>query len=447
MTGPINKSNPQGPWVAEIVAVGTELLLGEVVNSNAAWISKELANMGIHVYHHTTVGDNPDRMKAVFRQALGRANLLILTGGLGPTDDDMTLSVLAETLETPMVHDPLSEAQIRDFFIVRDMPMSDTNLKQALRPETAEPLKNPMGTAPGLFWNVTGHALLPPGPRVIAAFPGVPRELYAMWAQEARPKMEAVLPTSGVLVTRFLKFVGIGESMLAEKLRDLMALASPTVSPYVGQAEVKIRLAAFGTSPKEAEALIAPVEAEILNRVGAYCYGTDDDTLERVVGNHLVAQGLTLSVAESCTGGLLSSRLTDVPGSSRYVGVNVVTYANAAKTQFLDVDESLWVQHGAVSPRVAEAMAQGVCRMTGASVGVSITGIAGPEGGSAEKPIGLAYTAYHRDGEPTIVKRLAVNPKYSREHVKYWFTHLTLNNLRLFLAGRLQPDSPVETVI
>jgi len=421
---------------AEIIAIGTELLMGEVVNSNAAYLSQELAQIGIDVYYHAVVGDNPPRIREIFETALRRSNILLVTGGLGPTDDDLTIAALAEMMNTPLVCDPQSETRIRQYFITRDMPMSDTNLKQALRPDDAEVIENPVGTAPGVYWDITQKVATKgwgQGVKIIAAMPGVPREMTAMWTQTVLPRLLTMQTSPSVLATRFLKFVGIGESMLAEKLRDLMAQATPTVSPYVGQAEVKIRIAVKAATQAEGMAQIEPVETEILNRVGAYCYGKDDDTLESVVGEMLLSQKLTLAVAESCTGGLVSHRLTNVPGSSAYTRLNVVTYSNIAKEKMLEIPQEVIQQHGAVSEAVAAAMAEGIGTKIQTDIGLAITGIAGPTGGSDEKPVGLAYIGLARLGETPRVKKVTVNPNYAREQIKTWFSQYALYYLRQFL--------------
>lgn len=426
------------PFRAEIIAVGTELLMGEVINSNAGYLSQELARLGIDVFYHTVVGDNPARIQRVFQEALGRSNLILVTGGLGPTDDDLTIATLADLFETPMVSDTESEEQIRRFFITRDMPMSATNLKQALRPVDVEPLVNRLGTAPGIFWDVSEKVAAKgwgDGPRYILAFPGVPREMKAMWEEVALPKLSPLLPVKSVLVTRFLKFFGIGESMLGEKLRDLMAQASPTVSPYVGQAEVKIRIAAKAPTEADAYAQIAPVEEVILARVGKYCFGRDEDTLEGEVARLLKEQSLILAVAESCTGGLVSSRLTDIPGSSEYTRLNVIAYSNDAKERLLEVSPAILETHGAVSSEVAAAMAEGILKASQADIGLALTGIAGPTGGSDEKPVGLVYIGLAGRGRPTVTKKVLVNPQYGRAHIKFWFSQYALHYCRLYLLG------------
>lgn len=425
---------------AEIIAVGSELLLGDTVNTNAAWISRRLAEIGIDVHHHVTVGDNPARIKTVIAQALDRSDLLVFTGGLGPTDDDLTVATIAEYFDTPLVSDPASEEAIRRFFITRDTPMSDTNIKQALRPEDAEVIKNPMGTAPGLAWDISARA---GKPAYILAFPGVPKELYAMW-EDGRLFLEARQAERGQQPTRlfatFLHFFGIGESRLGEVLGDLMARDNPTVAPYVGRAEVNVRIAAKTDSREKADQLIEPVKAEILNRLGKYYYGENEDSLEGRVADLLKNQGLTVGVAESCTGGLVSHRLTEVPGASAYTMLNVVTYGNEQKTGLLGVRPETLGSVGAVSAETAGEMAEGIRRVSGCDIGLSTTGIAGPNGGSDEKPVGLVYIGLCGvDGE-VITRKITANPRYGRADVKYWFSQYALHFLRLYLESELTPD-------
>lgn len=422
---------------AEIIAVGSELLIGDVINSNAAWISSELATLGVDVHYHVTVGDNPARIQGVIRQAVERSDILIFTGGLGPTDDDLTIATIADYFQTPLIVDPESEATIRNMFIVRGMPMSSSNLKQAKKPEGATTVRNPTGTAPGIAWDVsakTGRQTL------ILTFPGVPKELYAMWPQGAefiRERQRSAGEAAQVLMVHYLHFFGIGESRLGEMLRDLMTTANPTVAPYVGEAAVKIRVAAKAESEAAAEALIAPVKAEIVRRCAEYYYGEDEATLETYVAQLLVSKQLTVSVAESCTGGLLSSRLTDVPGSSAYTRINLVTYGNEEKSRFLGVLPDTLQTHGAVSEPVAHEMALGMLKAGNADVAVSITGIAGPDGGSEEKPVGLAYIGIAH-GERAWVKKVLVNDRYKRKDIKYWFTQYALSYLAQCLQGKLE---------
>ena len=428
---------------AEIIAIGSELLMGDVINSNAAWISKQLAKLGVDVHYHVAVGDNPARIHGILSQAIARSELLIFTGGLGPTEDDLTIATLADYFKTPLETDAESVATIQSYFIARGMPMSDTNLKQAKKPQGALTVRNPLGTAPGIAWDVSEHT---PGRCLMLTFPGVPKELYAMWSQGhefIRAAQEKSHEKPEVLVSHHLHFFGIGESKLGEMLSDLMRTANPTAAPYVGQAVVKIRIAAKAPSEAKAEAMLAPLKAEILNRCGQYYYGDDDATLEACVGQRLTKAGQGLAVAESCTGGLVSSRLTDVPGSSAYTFMNFITYSNLEKTRYLDVQPETISIYGAVSPQVAAQMALGVQQKTGQDWGLAITGIAGPEGGSEEKPIGLAYIGItEAQTGKLFVKKVLVNPRYSRADIKYWFTQYALSFLLQALKGILETDAP-----
>ena len=428
---------------AHIIAVGSELLIGDVINSNAAWISRQLANLGVDVHYHVTVGDNPARIHGVMAQAIEQSDLLIFTGGLGPTEDDLTIATIADYFKTPLISDPESERTIKSYFIARGMPMSATNLKQAKKPDGAITVTNPIGTAPGIAWDVsakTGKTTC------LLTFPGVPKELYAMWPQGAefiRQKQRDAHENAEVLVSRYLHFFGIGESKLGELLADLMTNANPTVAPYVGYAEVKIRIAAKAESEEQALAMIEPVKAEILNRCGDYYYGDDDATLEQCVAKLLTAKGYSLAVAESCTGGLISSRLTDVPGSSAFTFINMTTYGNLEKTQYLGVRAETLKAFGAVSPEVAAEMALGMREKTGHTIGVSVTGIAGPDGGSEEKPVGLAYVGIAGPGPGALyVKKVLVNSRYSRPDIKHWFSQYVLSFVLQNLRGKLETEYP-----
>lgn len=368
---------------AELVMIGTELLLGQTVDTNAAHIAEQLAATGVNVYFKTTVGDNWTRLAGVLTQALTRADIVITSGGLGPTEDDLTREVVAAVLGLSLVEDEQALAQVESWFRNNKRPMASSNRKQALMPEGALVIGNGHGTAPGFIVEHDG--------KIVVSMPGVPHEMRAMLRTSILPYFRERYGLDTRLYTRNLKFYGIGESSLEEKLRDLFRMTNPTVAPYAGMAEVKVRLTARAEDPEEAERLFAPVEQEIVRRVGEYMYGTGDDTLESVAGRALAEAGWTVAVAESCTGGLVAKRLTDVPGSSAYFSGGVVAYSNDAKVRLLDVSEQTLEAHGAVSARVAEEMAVGVARRFGATMGVSVTGIAGPGGGSEEKPVGLVF--------------------------------------------------------
>ena len=432
-----------------IIAVGTELLMGEVVNSNAAWISEKLAALGVDVHVHYTVGDNPKRIQRIVGEALAHADGAIFTGGLGPTEDDLTVATLADYFQTPLVNHPPSEARLREFFEARGQQVLPNNLKQALKPQAAAAIVNPMGTAPGMAWiteividgSLSSNA--PKKPVLLVTFPGVPKELYSMWAEaEAhilafqRQLGETPMP----LFSEHLQFFGLGESRIVTLLHDLMDSADPTIAPYVGRSVVRLRLATKAPDAASADAKLAPLKATVIERLLPYYIGDGQETLEQLVGNLLKEQGLTVAVAESCTGGLISSRLTDIPGSSAYVHYNVVTYSNAQKTAQLDVPEALLAAHGAVSAKVAAAMADGILAHAVSNVAVSCTGIAGPDGGSDDKPVGLAYLGFARVGQPTLTRRVMIHRHYPRVEIKHWFSQYALHYLRQLLLGVLENE-------
>ncbi|MBD2327417.1 competence/damage-inducible protein A [Alkalinema sp. FACHB-956] len=370
--------------VAEVLSVGTELLLGDILNSNAQFLAQQLAQLGIAHYYQTTVGDNPDRLKRAIELAASRAQLLIFTGGLGPTPDDLTTETIAQTFETPLVEDPAVVADIAQKFAARGRTMTDNNRKQALRPQGSAILPNPVGTAPGMIWQ--------PRPNVtIFTFPGVPTEMKAMWQETAIPYLQAQGWTSATIVSRTLRFWGISESSLAERVSEFLALTNPTVAPYANWGEVKLRISAKADSTTAAQALISPVEAQLRAIAGSDCYGADQDSLASVVGALLRDRGQTVAVAESCTGGGLGQMLTGISGSSEYFWGGIIAYDNRIKEKLLGVDRTVLQTEGAVSAIVAEQMAGGARSALGTDWGVSITGIAGPTGGTDAKPIGLVY--------------------------------------------------------
>lgn len=369
---------------AEIICVGTELLLGDILNSNAQFLAQQLAELGIAHYYQTVVGDNPDRIQGVLKIACDRSQILILTGGLGPTPDDLTHETLADFFGVGMVEKPEIIADIAQKFALRGRTMVPSNRKQALIPAGAEILANLTGTAPGIIWQ--------PRPNLtILTFPGVPSEMQQMWRDVAVPYLKSQGWGKKIVYSRTLKFWGIGESTLAEKVRPLFDLTNPTVAPYASKGEVKLRISSLAESPTMAEETIAPVEAKIKAIAGSDYFGADDDSLASVVGQLLIKRGETLAVAESCTGGGIGQMLTTVPGSSGYFLGGIISYDNGIKTSLLKVNVDDLAKWGAVSGQVAQQMAQGVRESLGASWGLSITGIAGPGGGTETKPVGLVY--------------------------------------------------------
>ncbi|MCT0200186.1 competence/damage-inducible protein A [Synechococcus sp. CS-1325] len=420
----MGESNHSG--AAEILCIGTELLLGNIVNGNARWLAEELAALGIPHYRQTVVGDNRERLIEVVREAAGRCRLLICTGGLGPTPDDLTTEALAAAFGAPLQERPEVWADIQAKLAGRGRPVAASNRKQALLPEGAALLPNPTGTAPGVIWSPR------PGFTVLS-FPGVPAELRAMWNGTAVPWLRSQAMAGSVFESRLLRFWGIGESSLAEQVADLLELANPTVAPYAGAGEVKLRLTARAATADAARALLGPLETELRARTGRLCFGTDSDSLASVVLERLRQRGETLSVAESCTGGGIGAALAAVPGASdRFLG-GVIAYANTVKAGLLGVPAEQLASHGAVSDPVAISMAEGALTATGSTWAIAVTGIAGPGGGSADKPVGLVHIAVVGPGGG---RSEAV--RFGAQRGRTWIQTLTvgeaLNRLRLELG-------------
>ena len=422
------------PMSAEILCIGTELLLGNITNGNARWLAEQLAALGVPHHRQGVVGDNRERLIQAVREAAGRCRLLITTGGLGPTPDDLTTEAMAEAFGVPLVEHPQIWAEIQARISARGRACAPSNRRQAFLPQGARVLPNPTGTAPGIIWSPDPTGLpfaLQPGFTVLT-FPGVPSEMQAMWAATAAPWLREAGLAAGVFASRLLRFWGVAESSLAEQMADLLALDNPTVAPYAGAGEVKLRLTARAGSTAEAQLLLAPVEAEIRSRTGAACFGADADSLASVVLEQLRQRGETLAVAESCTGGGLGAALVAVPGASEVFLGGVIAYANSVKQQQLGVPAALLESHGAVSDPVALAMAEGARRATGATWGVAVTGIAGPGGGSGAKPVGLVHIAI---AGPDGSSSEAVH--FSASRGRTWIQTLTvgevLNRLRLQL--------------
>lgn len=414
---------------AEIICVGTELLLGDIVNTNAQFLAQQLATLGIAHYYQSVVGDNPERIKQVVEIALQRSQLLIFTGGLGPTPDDLTVETLADFFGAPLIERPEILEDIERKFAQRGRVMSPSNRKQALIPEGAEILANSTGSAPGIIWQ--------PRPQVtIMTFPGVPAEMHVMWQEIAVPYLRTHGWCQQMIYSRTLKFWGIAESVLAEKVAPFLELANPTVAPYANHGEVKLRISARAESEQLAQDLIAPVEAKLRDIAGLDCYGADRDTLASVVGELLLAQGETLGVAESCTGGGLGEMLTRVAGSSRYFWGGIIAYDNRVKETLLGVSPVTLAELGAVSDHVAQQMALGVQSRLGTDWGLSITGIAGPDGGTEAKPVGLVYLGLARPGGQTESMECRFGAVRGRDWIRNLSACSALDLLRRQLSGR-----------
>ncbi|MGL5083706.1 MAG: competence/damage-inducible protein A [Microcoleaceae cyanobacterium] len=371
--------------VAELICVGTELLLGDILNSNAQFLGQQLAELGIPHYHQNVVGDNPERLKQVIAIAAKRSQLLLFTGGLGPTPDDLTVETIADFFGAPLEERAEILEDIQHKFAQRGRTMSPSNCKQALIPKGADILPNPVGSAPGIIWQPRQDKL------TLMTFPGVPTEMKAMWQETAIPYLQTRHWSQATIRSRTLRFWGIAESTLAEKVIGYLNLPNPTVAPYANHGEAKLRISARAATEDDAYQLIAPVEQHIRDLTGLDCYGQDEDSLASVVGQLLQNQGATLSVAESCTGGGLGQMLTTIPGSSQYFYGGIIAYENFVKVNLLNVNSDDLNQFGAVSPQIAEQMAVGVQSSLQTTWGLSITGVAGPGGGTDTKPVGLVY--------------------------------------------------------
>ena len=385
---------------AELIAVGTEILLGDIVNTDAQLISQGLSELGINVFYQTVVGDNPARLRHVVETARDRADIIITTGGLGPTLDDLTKETLAAVFGKKLaLHQP-SLDRIKDFFQTIGREMTPNNEKQAWLPEGCTVFVNAWGTAPGCAFEAYGkHVLMLPGP---------PRECNPMWKECAMPYLYQL--AGGCIVSRNIRVFGLGESNMEAILHDMMAESkNPTIAPYAKTSECFARVTAKADTPEECETLLEPVVEKICGLLGEDVYGVDVDSLEQVVGDGLRQRGLMLAVAESCTGGLLSKRITDIPGCSDYYLGGVCSYANSVKMNVLGVKKETLDTVGAVSPEVAEQMAEGVARALGADVGVGTTGIAGPGGGTDDKPVGLVYISVWYKGQHFTRKMQSMN--------------------------------------
>ncbi len=384
---------------AEILSVGTELLLGNIVNTNACYLSEKLASLGIGVYVQTTVGDNADRLREAIRLALSRADLVVMTGGLGPTPDDLSKEIAAECFGMELEEDPAVREQIAAYFQRRGTApdqVPDNNWKQALVPRGAKILANPNGTAPGF--------LLEKGNKAILLLPGPPAECKPMFENEAIPWLKQKQP--GVFYSVMVRMVGIGESAAAARIRDLIENSvNPTVAPYAKPGEVHIRVTAAAADEAEAKSLTEPVVNRLYEEFGSHIYTTDEsETLEQNIIGMLRERGMTVATAESCTGGKIAARITDVPGASDVFREGYITYANDVKSRLLGVREESIRRCGVVSEQVAREMAEGVRRASGAEAGIGVTGIAGPGGGSEQKPVGLVYIGCSV-GTRTVAKR------------------------------------------
>ncbi|EJP6472529.1 competence/damage-inducible protein A [Clostridium botulinum] len=380
----------------EILCVGTELLLGDIVNTNAQYLSKELANMGMEVYHHSVIGDNENRLLKELERAFNHCDLVITTGGLGPTKDDLTKESVAKFFGEDLVLNEASLIQIEKRLSCFNKSMTESNKKQAYFPKNCTILENPNGTAPGF--------IIEKNNKIAIILPGPPYEMQPMFENKVIPYLEML--TNCTIKSKVLRITGIGESDVADLISNILEnQTNPTVAPYAKQGETTLRITAKADSEEKALSLIVPIEEKIREILGDSIYGSGETSLEEVVANILIEKNLTIATAESCTGGLLAGKLINFPGISSVFLEGAITYSNESKINRLNVKKETLEKYTAVSKEVALEMAEGIAKSSGTNIGISTTGVAGPGGGTYDKPIGLVYIGLYINGK-TFVKEL-----------------------------------------
>ena len=410
----------------EILSVGTELLLGNIANTDAQMLSQGLSDLGLNVYYHTVVGDNPQRVREAVAIARNRADIILTTGGLGPTCDDLTKNVLAEAFGKKLVYDQESARRIRAYYAKTGRTMTENNLQQAMLPEGCTILTNDWGTAPGCAFQAEGvHVIMLPGP---------PSECRPMFRQRAVPYLQAL--SEGVIASHTVKLFGIGEAAVEAQLRDRMnAMHNPTLAPYAKEGECELRVTAKAATQAEAQALLRPTVAQLREQFGSLVYGVDVPSMETVVEDLLRRKGLTLGVAESCTGGLMAKRLTDVPGASQVFKGGIVSYTNEVKHNVLGVPQHLLDQFGAVSAQVARAMAEGARSALGCDIALATTGVAGPDKDDWDNEVGTMFVAIAAPDELVYVRPLKLGSRPVRERLRTQTANHAFDLARRYLQG------------
>ena len=410
--------------VCEILSVGTEILLGDILNTNSRFLSVELAKLGISVLRHTTVGDNAERLSAALRTALDRSDIVIATGGLGPTQDDITRDVCCSVMGFELEYSPEIGEGIRKYFASKSIEMPESNLRQAYVPVGGTVFENHHGTAPGLG--------LKKGGKCVVILPGPPYEMAPMYKESVVPYLAEY--SEGAIVSHTVRTMGIGESAMAEKVADLIEGSNPTVAPYAKKGEALLRVTAKAETAGKAEELCRPVLDEIISRLGGVVYGIDSENIEQRVVELLKENNMTIATAESCTAGYIPKRLTDIPGASEVFGCGIISYSNEIKQQLLGVKKETLDRFGAVSEQTAREMAAGVRRVSGADIGISVTGIAGPGSDGTDKPVGLCFIALDAEDMQTCEK--VETGKNDREYNRYVNASRALNLARIYIERK-----------
>jgi len=394
---------------AEIISIGTEILLGDIVDTNSKYIAEHLKDLGYDIHYMTAVGDNQKRVINVLKRAIERSDLVITTGGLGPTEDDLTRQAIAKATNKNLYQDENLLNSIKEYFDQKNYNMTKNNYSQAFLPEGAKVIKNNWGTAPGILLKESDY--------MIISLPGVPSEMKKMFSNYILKELQKY--SEKTILSKTLHFFGIGESTLETKLKNILEnQTNPTLALLAGEGEVKLRITAKGEIKNKLKDMISKKEKLIRKKVGKYIYGVNNTDLAKEIYNILLKRKLTISLAESCTGGLISHRLTQIPGSSKVFKGSYVVYSNEAKINLLDIDREIIKKQGAVSKKTALMMAKNIKDKFGTNIGIGVTGIAGPGGGTADKPVGLVYIGISY-GKKNIVHKL--NLKYSRSFNK-WMT-------------------------
>lgn len=410
----------------EIIGVGTELLLGDILNTDAQYLARELAAMGIGLHYQQVVGDNPQRMYECISNALERSELVILTGGLGPTADDLTKEICCEVMGEELVLDEAILENIRSYFVSRGRVMSENNRKQAYVPKNGTVFRNANGTAPGCAVEKDG--------KVAIMLPGPPRELKPMFENEVKPYLSE--KTGGIIYSRQVRTFGIGESDMASRVADLLEGENPTVAPYAKDGEALLRVTAKAQTKQQAEEMCAAVTEKIRERIGEYIYSTDGENLEETVVRLLLKNGKKLALAESCTGGYIAKRITDVAGSSAVFEYGIVSYSNEVKQRLLGVSTETLEKYTEVSEQCAAEMARGAKQLSNADFALSVTGISGPGGGSEDKPVGLSYIGFAYPGGVTVKELRTGKKENAREYNRYVAASTALHMLIEYFKGR-----------